>query len=317
MKTKIFTVLWLVLAIHGRPAKAQQSAVQYHKVLYKTIKVDGLDVFYREAGNPLKPTLLLLHGFPSSSFMYRDLINDLAADYHLIAPDYPGFGLSSRPPVSEFDYSFDHLALVMENFISQIHLKHFSLYMQDYGGPIGFRIAAKHPEWISALIIQNANAYGEGLGADFKKIMAMEDAGDKAGVEKILKYIISFEGIKVQYTEGANNLGNIDPDAYLMDHQFIKGEENEAIQNTLFQNYHINLTKYPEWQRYLRLHQPPALIVWGKNDPIFIAPGGLAYQKDLKNAEVHLLNGGHFALVEYHAEIAAYIRSFLNRKGIR
>ncbi|BAU51929.1 alpha/beta fold hydrolase [Mucilaginibacter gotjawali] len=317
MKTKISSVLCFVLVVFGFIARAQRSQAGYQKVAYKTIRVDGLDVFYREAGNPDKPALLLLHGFPSSSFMYRDLINDLSANYHLIAPDYPGFGLSSQPPVSAFDYSFDHLAAVMEDFISRINLKHFSLYMQDYGGPIGFRIAAKHPGWISALIIQNANAYQEGLGNGFKKIMAMEDAGDKAGVENILKSIISFEGIKVQYTGGANNPAHIDPDAYLMDYQFIKGEENEPIQNALFQNYHINLTKYPDWQQYLRQHQPPTLVVWGKNDPIFIAPGGLAYQKDLKNAEVHLLNGGHFALVEYHAEIAAYIRSFLREKGIR
>jgi pimeloyl-ACP methyl ester carboxylesterase len=286
-------------------------------IKYKTIKVDDLNIFYREAGSVLKPTILLLHGFPSTSHMYQDLIRDLSADYHLIAPDYPGFGLSSSPPPGEFNYTFDHLATVMRDFIDQIGLKRFSIYMQDYGGPIGFRLAINHPEMISALIIQNANAYNDGLGEGFKKIMKMEDEGDVAGVEKILKYIISLDGIKVQYTDGAKDSLNINPASYLQDYYFMEREGNERIQNGLFQNYHTNLTRYPEWQTYLRTYQPPALIVWGRNDGIFTAPGALAFRKDLKNPEIHLLDGGHFALVEYHSLIAKYIRSFLNAKGIR
>jgi pimeloyl-ACP methyl ester carboxylesterase len=315
MKIKTLIILLLLTGSYFASNATVREGV--NAVKFKTIKVDGLDLFYREAGDVKKPVILLLHGFPSSSFMYRDVINDLLDNYHLIAPDYPGFGLSSSPAPDQFDYTFDHLASVMEDFINQLGLKHFSLYMQDYGGPIGFRIATKHPEWISALIIQNANAYEDGLGKDFKKIMAKEDAGDWAGVEEILKFIVSFEGIKVQYTEGAKNLSNISPDAYLMDYQFMEKEGRERVQNELFQNYHYNLKKYPEWQEYFRKYQPPALIVWGKNDPIFTAPGGIAYQKDLKSAELHLLDGGHFALVEYHAEIAKYINSFLNSKSIR
>jgi pimeloyl-ACP methyl ester carboxylesterase len=325
MNTKFLASLSFVLTIYYSSTVSAQVSVKavskknliMNKVKYKTIKVDGLDIFYREAGDTQKPTILLLHGFPSSSFMYRDLINDLSANYHLIAPDYPGFGISSRPPSNEFEYTFDHLAAVMEDFINIVGLNHFSLYMQDYGGPIGFRIATRHPDWISSLIIQNANAYNEGLGSDFKKIMALEDAGDKTAVENILKFIISLEGIKVQYTAGSKNIFNINPDAYLMDYQFNNREGSEKIQNDLFQNYHTNLKKYPEWQKYLHQYQPPALIVWGKNDVIFTAPGGLAYQKDLKKPEVHLLDGGHFALVEYHTEIAKYIRSFLSSRGIK
>ncbi|QEC65684.1 alpha/beta hydrolase [Mucilaginibacter ginsenosidivorans] len=284
---------------------------------FRTAKVDGLTIFYREAGDPAKPAILLLHGFPSTSHMYDGLINDLAGNYHLIAPDYPGFGNSSQPDPGIFVYSFDHIAAVMMDFIETLGLKKFSLYMQDYGGPIGFRIASAYPGKISALIIQNANAYTDGLGNGFSNIMNMQRAGDQKGVADILHKIISLDGIKVQYTQGAANLESIAPEAYLTDFYYVQRPGNADIQAVLFYDYHNNLSQYPIWQRYFKQHQPPALIVWGKNDPIFTAPGANAYRQDLPHAEIHLLNSGHFALVEYHRQVAAYIVSFLRKKGIR
>jgi len=284
---------------------------------FRTVKVDGLTIFYREAGNVAKPTILLLHGFPSTSYMYDGLINDLAGKYHLIAPDYPGFGNSSQPDPGNFVYSFDHIAAIMGDFLETIGLKKFSLYMQDYGGPIGFRIASAYPYKISALIIQNANAYTAGLGDGFSNIMKMQQEGDQKGVADILYQIISLDGIKVQYTQGSANLENIAPETYLTDFYYVQRPGNAKIQATLFYDYHNNLSKYPIWQGYFKAHQPPALVVWGKNDPIFTAPGANAYKQDLPDAEIHLLNGGHFALVEYHREIAAYIISFLQKRGVR
>jgi pimeloyl-ACP methyl ester carboxylesterase len=290
---------------------------EFMNLKFKTIAVDGLTIFYREAGDPTTPTILLLHGFPSTSHMYNALMTDLAGQYHLIAPDYPGFGNSSQPDTGSFVYSFDHLALVMGDFIETIGLKKFSLYMQDYGGPIGFRIAAANPGKISALIIQNANAYTAGLGEGFSDIMKMQQAGDRKGVANILKQIISYEGIKVQYTRGAANMEDIAPEAYLTDFYYVERPNNADIQSVLFYDYHNNLSLYPKWQAYFKKHQPPALIVWGKNDPIFTAAGANAYLQDVPGAEIHLLNGGHFALVEYHRKIGAYITSFLQKKGIR
>jgi len=296
---------------------AAKSINGLNNLKFKTANVDGLTIFYRETGDPDKPTILLLHGFPSTSYMYDALMNDLSEDYHLIAPDYPGFGNSSQPEPGNFTYSFDHLAKVMGDFIETIGLKKFSLYMQDYGGPIGFRIASAHPEKISALILQNANAYTVGLGDGFSNIMKMQQAGDQKGVKDILHQIISLDGIKVQYTQGAANLENIPPESYLTDFYYVQRPGNADIQSALFYDYHNNLPQYPNWQHYLRTYQPPALIVWGRNDPIFTAPGANAYLQDLPNAEIHLLNGGHFVLVEYHREIAAFITTFLQKKGIK
>jgi len=317
MKTKfvlLFFFAWVGLinwAVSATPKTGSRN------LKFKTVEIDGVTIFYREAGDISKPTILLLHGFPSTSHMYDALMNDLAGNYHLIAPDYPGFGNSSLPSPDVFTYSFDHIAEIMSDFIRVIGIKKFSLYMQDYGGPIGFRIASSNPDKVNALIIQNANAYTDGLGTGFNNIMKMQQAGDKEGVAKILQQIISFDGIKVQYTDGACNLENILPEAYLMDFYYVQQPGDSNIQSALFYDYHNNLPKYPEWQRYFRDHQPPALIVWGKNDAIFTPDGAIAYKKDLAQAEIHLLNGGHFALVEYHEEIARYITSFLTKKGIK
>jgi pimeloyl-ACP methyl ester carboxylesterase len=302
------------------PSQAQKvstsvrQTIDFRQMKYKTIEVDHLTLFYREAGDPHKPTLLLLHGFPSTSHMYNDLINDLSANYHLVAPDYPGFGNSSLPSPTTFEYSFDHIANIMSDFIAAIGIGKFALYMQDYGGPIGMRIASVHPDKITALVFQNANAYNDGLGVDFKKILDLQQAGDTATVTKILQQIISFDGIKVQYTDGAADLQHIQPEAYLTDFNYMQRPGSIDIQAKLFYDYHNNLPKYTEWQQYLKTHRPPVLIVWGKNDPIFIAAGANAYLRDVPEAELHLLDGGHFALVEYHHQIADYISTFFTRR---
>lgn len=278
---------------------------------YKTVKIDDLSIFYREAGTEHAQTILFLHGFPSSSHMYRDIIADLSAKYHVIAPDYPGFGLSSCPSPQEFDYTFDHLAAVMEKFIDALGINQLSLYVQDYGGPIGFRIASKRPELIQSLLIQNANAYLEGLGPEVHKMRQLEQTGDIEGLQATLDYMLSYEGIKQQYVYGAQYGPKVNPDSYLSDHHFIERPGNKEIQATLLGNYKTNFPQYENWQHYFRLHQPRTLIVWGKNDPIFIVPGAEAYLRDLPNATLHLLEGGHFVLEEHHQVIASLIDHFL------
>lgn|SRR5215203_730810 len=284
-------------------------------VNFKTVKVDGLDIFYREAGNRMKPTILLLHGFPSSSHMFRDLIKDLSEDHHLIAPDYPGFGLSSAPLPSAYDYSFDNLALTINHFIDALGLKKFSLYVQDYGGPIGFRIATQRPELIEALIIQNANAYNEGLGDALSPLVDYIQ-NQNAGTEKAVRGFLSSDITRWLYTDGAEDVLKISPDSYTIDQYYLDRPGNDEIQLALFRNYGTNLPLYDEWQSYFRTYQPPALVISGKNDKLFVAAGAEAFKNDLRDAQINLLNGGHFVLEEKHAEAASVIRSFLSNLGI-
>ena len=282
---------------------------------FKTVKVDGLDIFYREAGNKIKPTILLLHGFPSSSHMYRDLIKDLSEDYHLIAPDYPGFGLSSSPLPSDYDYSFNNLALTMNHFIDALGLNKFSLYVQDYGGPVGFRIAAQRPELIQALIIQNANAYNEGLGDALGPLVDyIQD--QNVQTEQAVRGFLSPDTTRWLYTDGAEDVLKISPDSYTIDQYFLDRPGNDEIQLTLFRNYGTNLPLYDQWQSYFRTYQPPALVISGKNDKLFVAAGAEAFKNDLRDAQINLLDGGHFVLEEKHAEAASVIRSFLSNIGI-
>ncbi len=283
---------------------------------FKTVKVDGLDIFFREAGDKNKPTILLLHGFPSSSHMYRDLINDLSADYHLIAPDYPGFGQSSSSSPSAYNYSFDNLALTINHFIDALELKKLSLYVQDYGGPIGFRIAAQRPELIQALIVQNANAYNEGLGDALKPLVAYIQ-NQNAETEKGARGFLSFDAIKWLYTDGAEDIEKISPDSYTTDQYYLNRTGNDEIQLALFRNYGTNLTLYDDWHSYFRKYQPPTLVISGKNDKLFVAAGAEAFKNDIKDAQISLLNGGHFVLEEKHAEAASAIKSFLFTKGIK
>ena len=277
---------------------------------YRTVSIDGLDIFYREAGSRSNPTILLLHGFPTSSHMFRNLIPALADRFHLVAPDYPGYGNSSMPSVNEFDYTFDHLAEIVEKFITAIDLKKYSLYVMDYGAPIGYRIAAKYPERVEALIVQNGNAYEEGLREFWDPIKAYWQDRSPENADK-LKHLFTLEATKWQYTNGVRNLEAISPDTWNMDQLFLDRPGNEEIQLALFYSYGTNPSLYPQWQEYFRKHQPPTLIVWGKNDYIFPAEGAYPYQRDLRDVEFHLLDTGHFALEEDGDVIANHISQFL------
>lgn len=277
---------------------------------HKTVNVNGLDIFYRESGPESAPVVLLLHGFPTSSHMFRNLIPALSDRFHLIAPDYPGFGNSSMPPVDKFNYTFDSLAEVVEGFIQKLGLKRYSLYVQDYGAPVGFRLAVKHPEWVQALIVQNGNAYEEGLSEAFAPVKAYWKEPSEANAEA-LKNFLTLDATKWQYTHGVRNAQAISPDNWIVDQHFLDRPGNEGIQLQLFLDYRSNPASYPQWQAYFRQHQPPTLVVWGKNDPFFTEGGALAYERDLRNVEVHLLDTGHFALEEEGVVIADYILRFL------
>ncbi|ACC80626.1 alpha/beta fold hydrolase [Nostoc punctiforme] len=280
---------------------------------YRTVSIDGLDIFYREAGSRNNPTILLLHGFPTSSHMFRNLIPALADKFHLVAPDYPGYGNSSMPTVNEFDYTFDNLAEIVEKFIAAIALKKYSLYVMDYGAPIGYRIAAKYPERVQSLIVQNGNAYEEGLREFWEPIKAYWQERSPENAEK-LKYLVTLEATKWQYTNGVRNLEAISPDTWTMDQHFLDRPGNDEIQLALLYSYGTNPLLYPQWQEYFRNYQPPTLIVWGKNDYIFPADGAYPYQRDLKDVEFHLLDTGHFALEEDGDAIANYIDQFLTSR---
>ncbi len=286
------------------------------QVLHRTAKVDGLDIFYREAGPKDAPAILLLHGFPTSSHMFRDLIPALADRYHVVAPDYPGFGQSSAPPVDRIAYTFDNLAKVVDAFTEQVGLTKFALYVQDYGAPVGFRLASKHPERVSALIVQNGNVYDEGIDNDFwapvKPYWKDRTEANAAPLRKAL----SLEATRWQYTNGARNLEAISPDTWTIDQALLDRPGNAEIQLALFHSDGSNPPLYPEWQANFRKHQPPTLIVWGKNDAIFPAAGAYPYRRDLKDVEFHLLDTGHFALEEDGATIARLIREFLTKRGI-
>lgn len=289
-------------------------ALAYPKTNYRTVQVDGLDIFYREAGSAKQPTVLLLHGFPTSSHMFRELIPALAQDFHVIAPDYPGFGQSSAPGVEQFKYSFEHLADVMESFLEQIGCTNFALYMQDYGSPVGFRIATRHPNWVKALLIQNANAYVEGINMQaFAPIQAFWKQR-RAETEAPVREFLAAQTTRFQYMHGARNPAAISPDNWQHDQPLLDRPGNDQIQLALLYDYQNNVPCYANWQAYLRKHQPPTLITWGKNDPFFTVAGAEAYLKDLPDAELHLLDTGHFALEEDGPLIAGHILDFLSRK---
>ena len=305
-------------------------------VAYRTVTIDGVDIFYREAGDPDRPTILLLHGFPTSSHMFRDLITELADEYHLVAPDYPGYGFSSMPAVDAFDYSFDNVAEIMEQFVDRIELERFSLYLMDYGAPVGFRIAASQPERIDTLIVQNGNAYVEGIDNNFwepiREYWKDRDAINKgldndfwqnvkAAYEQpemsnddALRFLVTLGATKWQYTNGVPNVEAVSPDTWDHVQPLLDREGNADIQLQMFYSYGSNPPLYPEWQNYLREHQPPTLIVWGKRDEIFPAAGAEPYKRDLDNLEYHLLDTGHFALETHGQEIADLMRDFLSRQ---
>lgn len=278
------------------------------------INIDGQTIFYREAGNKGKtPTILLFHGFPSSSHMFRNLMPALADKFHLVAPDYPGFGNSSMPTVDEFEYTFDHLADIVDKFVEQIGLEKYSMYVMDYGAPIGYRLAVKHPERIEALIVQNGNAYDEGLREFWEPLKAYWYESNEKNKEALRKFL-TIEATKWQYTHGVRNESAISPDNWILDQSLLDRPGNKEIQLQLFYDYRSNPPLYPQWQDYFRKYQPPTLVVWGRNDQIFTKEGAVPYQRDLKNIEVHLLDTGHFALEEEGELIADLIsRFFLTR----
>lgn len=307
--------------VEGADVSANQAEVASvsldSQVRYRTVKVNGLDIFYREAGPVDAPTLLLLHGFPTSSQMFRELIPRLADRYRVIAPDYPGYGQSAQPPREQFAYTFDNLAKVVDGFTEQLKLDTFTIYVQDYGAPIGYRIASAHPERIAGIIVQNGNAYDEGLDNDFWKPIKKYWAEPTAENREALRGFLAIDGTKWQYLHGARNSEHISPDAWTLDQAGLDRPGNKEIQLDLFLSYGTNPPLYPKWQKYFRDHQPPTLIVWGKNDQIFPAAGAEPYKRDLKNLDFNILDTGHFALEEEGSVIAAKIREFMERRVVK
>ena len=313
----IMTFVSVSLVHASLTVKAQTVSVSSNQrpVTYNKLKIEGLEIFYREAGDPLKPTILLLHGFPTSSHMFRNLIPRLADKYHVVAPDYPGFGYSSAPGVSEFSYSFDHLAEIIDQFTVAKGLKKYSLYVQDYGAPVGYRLAVKYPERVQALIVQNGNAYEEGLRGFWNPIKKYWENPSEENANK-LRDFLKVDATKWQYTHGTRNPNHISPDTWTFDQALLDRPGNQEIQLKLFLDYGSNLALYPQWHAYFRKHQPPTLVVWGKNDQIFPAEGAEPYKRDLKNIEFYLLDTGHFALEEDGDHIAELIRSFLAKQKL-
>lgn len=284
------------------------------KTTFKTEKVNGVEIFYREAGDKSKPTLVLLHGYPTSSHMYRNLIQSLSPKYHLIAPDYPGYGRSEQPPMAEFEYTFDNFAKIITALLEKLNIHKYSLYLMDYGAPIGFRIASASPEKIDTLIVQNGCAYEEGLEAFWDPIKAYWADRNNKEAEKTLRGFHDLNGLKWQYTHNVPDQSVVSPDNWEIDLRHLERPENGAIQLALFYDYQNNVPLYPSWQQYFRDHQPEMLIVYGKDDYIFPGSGAEAFKKDVKNLEFHLFDAGHFALESHGEEISAIIDDFLDRK---
>jgi len=285
--------------------------IQAAQTLHKTIKVQGQDIFYREAGIENKRTIVLLHGFPTSSHMYRDLIPKLSEQYHVIAPDYPGFGNSSMPALNEFEYSFDNLANITDKFLEKVGAGEYTMYVMDYGAPIGFRIAAAHPERVKGLIIQNGNAYDEGLRDFWKPIKAYWADKTDENAKALKDALLTIGATEWQYTNGTRNKETISPDNWIVDQAKLDRPGNKEIQLELFYSYGTNPALYPEWQAYFRKYQPPTLLVWGKGDYIFPEEGAHPYKRDLKNLDFHILDTGHFALEEDGVVIANHIQRFM------
>ncbi|MCC8404625.1 alpha/beta hydrolase [Paraburkholderia sp. MMS20-SJTN17] len=281
-------------------------------IRYATLQIDGLNIFYREAGHSDAPAVVLLHGFPSSSRMYETLIPLLADRYHVLAPDFPGFGHSSAPAPQSFAYTFDHLAEVIERWLDALQLERYALFMQDYGGPVGFRLAQARPAAISALVVQNAVAHEEGLGPlwDTRKAFWRDRAAHEAALRENL---ISFEATRLRHVGHSPNPQRYDPDAWCDEYAFLCRPGQVDIQTELFYDYRNNVAAYPRWQAWLRARRPPLLVVWGRHDPSFAVEGAHAYQRDVPDAEVHLIDAGHFALDEATDEVAHLTREFLER----
>lgn len=279
-------------------------------VQFKTVDVDGLKIFYREAGDAIRPTVLLLHGFPSASHMFRDLIPEIAGQYHVVAPDLPGFGMTEQPPRDKFDYTFQNLTKVIARFTEVIGLNKFAIYVFDYGAPIGFRLAVAHPDRISAIITQNGNTYLEGVSEAFAPVQAYW--GDPTQSNRdALRGFLAPETTLFQYTHGVADPNLVSPDGRNLDDFYLARPGNDEIQLDLLLDYQWNVALYDTIQAYLRKHQPPVLAVWGKNDPFFIPPGAEAFKRDVPSADIRFVDSGHFALETHAAEIGAAMSEFL------
>jgi len=279
-------------------------------IQFRHANVDGLNIFYREAGSPEKPKLLLLHGFPSSGHMFRDLIPLLSEDFHIVAPDLPGFGQSDMPSREQFAYTFDHIADVIDRFTEVVGFDRFAVYVFDYGAPTGFRIAVKHPERITAIISQNGNAYEDGLSDGWNPIRAYWQNPSPANREA-LRGFLAPEATRWQYTHGVADESLVSPDGIALDNYYLARKGADEIQLDLFLDYQSNVALYPTFQAYFRAHRPRLLAVWGKHDPFFIPPGAEAFKRDIPQAQVHFFDTGHFALETHAKEIAQAIRQFL------
>ncbi len=291
---------------------ALESSPDQTAVAYRTLAVDGTNVFYREAGPPDGPAVLLLHGWPSSSHMFRDLMPKLAGRFRVIAPDYPGFGFSDAPAPGDFAYTFDHLAEIVDGFIDALGLVKYSLYVQDYGGPIGMRVATRRPERVRAIVVQNAAFHLEAISENLAPL-ARYWSDPNAENEAAIRGLLTLETTRFQYLHGAAHPERVSPDAYTLDQARLDRPGNDLIQLALFRDYRNNLPLYPQWQEYLRTRKPPMLVVWGKNDPFFLPAGADAIGRDNPNATVILLEGGHFALEEHSGRVAAEMRALADR----
>jgi pimeloyl-ACP methyl ester carboxylesterase len=293
-------------------ASAQDLRSSRRSISYHSVEIDGLKIFYREAGPANAPTVLLLHGFPSSSRMWEPLLPLLADKYHLIAPDYPGFGNSSAPPPSSFEYTFDNLAKVTNELVTRLGITSYILFMQDYGGPVGFRLALSHPERVRAIIIQNAVSHEQGL-SPLWEARRKYWADPVHELDTLKANFTSFEATRQRHVGTSPHPDRYDPDTWTDEYAFLTRPGQADIQAALFLDYRTNVASYPRWQKWLRDVQPPTLVVWGKYDPSFTVAGATAYADDVPAAEVHLLEAGHFALDEATDEIASFVRDFLER----
>lgn len=312
MYSRTRTALTLAGTLWALSAGEVAAQVQRSDTHYRTIQVDGVELFYREAGPPDAPVVVLLHGFPTSSHMFRNLIPALADRYHVIAPDYPAFGQSAVPDRKTFRYSFARYAELIDELLSQLGAKRYALYVQDYGAPVGYRLALRHPERVSALVVQNGNAYEEGFSDFWKPIKAYWADGSQVNRDA-LRAGLTLDATKSQYLGGVRDPSRVDPDNWVHDQALLDRPGVDEIMLDLFKDYGTNVALYPAFQAFFRTRRPPALIVWGNNDIIFPASGARAYLRDLPGAELHVLDTGHFALEDKGREIAQLMRDFLGR----
>ena len=313
LKPILFSFIILTLSCQKKEIQKQTTTIKQNtmtQIKYKKQTINRVSIAYREAGNPKNPTIVLLHGFPTSSHQYRKVLAQLADEYYLIAPDYPGFGNSDFPPIDQYEYTFDNIANTINTFLEEKSIDSYAIMIQDYGAPIGFRLATAYSERITAIINQNGNAYEEGLGDAWKGIRELW-ANRNEETENALLPIFSLEGLEWQYTHGTRDPENVNPDTWHLDYLRLSRPGSHKMHLNLFYDYQNNVKLYPKWQQYLRDNQPPLLIVWGKNDAFFPESGAVAFKKDVKNIDYNIYDTGHFALEEDGEEIIQKIRAFM------